>query len=123
MEKLDKLILAGLRFYGYHGVYPEEKKLGQWFEVDLEIRGDLHQGAISDQLQDTLNYGEIYRLVKKIVEGPSVNLIEHLAHLIIEEILPLSLVEEVKVRVKKEQAPLGGPLSFAAVEMKRVKNE
>jgi dihydroneopterin aldolase len=123
MKEVDKIILQGMRFYGYHGVSPEEKSLGQWFEIDLEIWGDLSKAGASDSLEDTLNYSEVYKAIKKIIEGPSVNLLEHLAYQIIKGVLALPLPEKVLVRVKKPQAPLKGPLGYAGVEIVRFKNE
>lgn len=123
MAELHKILLYGLRFYGYHGVYVEEKSQGQWFDVDLELWGDYSRGAANDQLSDTLNYSLVYQSVKEIVEGASVNLIEHLAQRIMERLLLFPGVEKVMVRVKKPDAPLGGPLKYAGIEMVSSKNE
>lgn len=57
----DKLILRGLKFHGYHGVKPEENKLGQKFLVDVDAWLDLRQAGISDCLSDTVSYTDIYR--------------------------------------------------------------
>ena len=56
----SKISLNAMRFYAYHGVLPQEKKVGNWFSVDLELSVDLSRAALSDQLQDTLNYAEVY---------------------------------------------------------------
>jgi dihydroneopterin aldolase len=120
---MDKIILQGLKFYGYHGCKPDEKTLGQWFEIDAEFYGDFSKAGSSDRLEDTLNYSVAYKMIKNIVEGPSVNLIEHLCQKIINDLLTLPLVKKVWVRVKKPQAPLKGPLNYAGVEMVRWKNE
>lgn len=122
MAELDKLLLYGMKFYGYHGVNPEEKVLGQWFEIDLDIWGSYQQGAASDDIEQTLNYSHVYKAVKGIVEGESVNLIEHLAYKICNAVIEFPLVEKVLVRVKKPGAPLGGPLAYAGIEMERCKN-
>lgn len=123
MDVQDKIILQGLRFYGYHGVLPEEKKLGQWFEVDLELYGPFTKAAASDNVEDTLDYSKIYQDIGSIVEGVSLNLIETLACKVVEQVLTYPLVEKAKVRVKKPQAPLGGPLDYAAVETVRRKKQ
>ncbi|KAF9626388.1 hypothetical protein IFM89_033207 [Coptis chinensis] len=57
----DKLILKGLKFHGFHGVKPEEKKSGQKFLVDVDARLDLRPAGKSDCLSDTISYTEIYR--------------------------------------------------------------
>ncbi|HOB81646.1 MAG TPA: dihydroneopterin aldolase [Peptococcaceae bacterium] len=123
MREADKIILHGLRFYGYHGLLPEEKSLGQWFEVDVEIWGDLSKAAESDNVDDTLNYQQVYKDIKAIVEGKPVNLLEHLTHKIILKIMELPLPDRVLVRVKKPTAPIKGPLGYAGVEMIRSRDE
>jgi dihydroneopterin aldolase len=123
MRESDKIILQGMRFFGYHGVLPEERAMGQWFEIDVEIWGDLSKAAESDCVDDTLNYQQVYRDIKEIVEGEPVNLLEHLAHKIVCNIMALPLPERVLVRVKKPQAPLKGVVGFAGVEMIRSRDE
>ncbi len=54
---MDKIILSRMVFYGYHGVFPEENKLGQQFFVDVELSLSLVQAGISDNLDHTVNYG------------------------------------------------------------------
>lgn len=122
MSAQDKIILQGLKFYGYHGVLPEEKKLGQWFEVDLELYGPFTKAAASDKINETLDYSKIYQDIRGLVEGVSFNLLETLASKIAELVLVYPLVEKARVRVKKPQAPLGGIIAYAAIETVRSKN-
>lgn len=121
MNEQDKIIISGIRLYGYHGIYPEEKKQGQWFELDVELDSDLVKAGLSDDLSDTVNYSEIYQIIKKIMEGPGVNLLEHLAQLIAEALLELEPVKMVRVRVKKPGLPLGSAAGYASVEIARRK--
>ncbi|MCL1804532.1 MAG: dihydroneopterin aldolase [Clostridiales bacterium] len=118
----DKIILKGMRFYGRHGCLPAELELGQWFEVDMELSLDLTKAGKSDDLRDTLNYAELYEGAKAVVEGPSFALIEALAEKLIGLCFDFSQVEAAKVLLKKPQAPLGGPLDYAAVELVRRRN-
>ncbi|XP_010466430.1 PREDICTED: probable dihydroneopterin aldolase 3 [Camelina sativa] len=83
----DKLILRGLKFYGFHGVLPEEKKLGNTFIVDLDVWLNLKPAIESDNLADTVSFDETFSLVKRIVEGPSKNLVETVADLIASQML------------------------------------
>ena len=115
----DKIILKGMRFYGRHGCLPAELELGQWFELDMEIGLDLSRAGASDALQDTLDYAALYAQVKALMEGPSFALIEALAAQLVEVAFSFDLAESVKVLLKKPQAPLGGPLDYAAVEIER----
>ena len=53
---MDFIKIKGIRCYGYTGYVPEEKILGQWFEVNLSLGMDLHVSGISDSIEDTLDY-------------------------------------------------------------------
>lgn len=119
---VDKIIMAGMEFYGYHGLAPEEQKLGQRFTVDVEIFLALKQAGCSDRPEHTVDYARIADLVRQVVEGRPRKLIEAVAEDIAASILASYPVPEVLVRVKKAQAPI--PLKFAwmAVEIRR-KNE
>lgn len=123
MSEPDKIELKGMRFYGYHGVEKEEKTLGQWFEIDVMIWGDFSEALFTDKVESAVDYSQVYDMTREIVEGESVNLLEHLAFRIMNSILPLPLVEKVLVRVKKPQAPVKGPLAYAGVEIVRCKHE
>ncbi|MDR1193192.1 MAG: 2-amino-4-hydroxy-6-hydroxymethyldihydropteridine diphosphokinase [Peptococcaceae bacterium] len=119
LDRTDKIRLDGLRFYGYHGFLPAERELGQWFVVDLELTADLSLPAATDALADTINYAAVYEAVKAVMEGPPVDLIEALAGKVLTVCLGFAQVEKARVLLKKPQAPLGGPIGYAAVEMER----
>lgn len=59
----DKLILRGLKFYGYHGAIPEEKTLGQMFMLDIDAFMSLKKAGLSDNLADSVSYVDIYKYV------------------------------------------------------------
>ena len=65
----DRIFLEGMRFYGYHGVNPEERLLGQHFLVDVSVSVDVRTAGSSDDPRDTVSYSDIYRQVQEIVEG------------------------------------------------------
>lgn len=119
----DTITLGGLRFFGYHGVYAEEQARGQEFVVDLIMELDLSRAGQSDDLADTVNYAEVYGLVKGIVEGSPYKLIEAVAARLIEAVLTgYAPVQAVTVRINKPQAPVGDPtLGSATVEMRRLR--
>lgn len=118
---MDKIILEGMEFFGYHGARPEEKTLGQRFIVDVELFLDLRQAGETDNLDYTVNYAQVFELVQSIVCGRSRQLIESLAEAIAGALLAQFPVDEVLVRVKKPQAPLPGRFAWAAVEIVRKK--
>jgi dihydroneopterin aldolase len=120
-EKPDRLILKGMRFYGFHGNRADEKQLGQWFEIDVTVFADLTEVAATDDLGRGLNYSTLYKGIKAITEGPSLNLIEALARRIMDFCLSPPEVLGARVLVKKPQAPLKGPLEYAGAQMERFK--
>ena len=116
----DKILLTGMTFYGYHGVRPEEKELGQRFVVDVEMDVDLRAAGSSDDLNQTVDYSHVYRVVKEIFEGPSRNLLEALADETAGAVLRTFAVEGVRVRVAKPHVSIkGAVLDGAAVEVYR----
>ena len=123
VRELDKIILKGMKFYGYHGVEEGEKTLGQWFEIDLVLWGDFSPAVDTDNLEKALDYSQVYEMTRDLVEGSSVNLLEHLACKIMKGLFALPLLEKALVRVKKPQAPIKGPLAYAGVEIVRCKHE
>ena len=96
-----KLILSGLRAYGYHGHNPAERQLGQPFTADLEIVLDTRPAARTDELDDTLSYPKAERIARQILEGKPANLLETVAERIATAILKEPRVIQVTVRVTK----------------------
>ncbi|KAJ4748704.1 Dihydroneopterin aldolase [Rhynchospora pubera] len=118
----DKLILRGLKFHGFHGVKPEEKKLGQKFVIDVDAWLDLRAASVSDDIADTISYTDIYRIVKDVVEGPSQNLLESVAHLIANTtFLKFSQISAVRVKVGKPHVAVHGTIDYLGVEIFRYK--
>lgn len=102
----DRILLLGLVFYGYHGVNPEEQKLGQRFRVDLTLWADLQTAASSDNLNDTVSYATVYEQVRAILEGAPSRLLEHVAGRIGQALLADPRVARVRVRILKLDPPI-----------------
>lgn len=116
----DKMMLKGMSFYGHHGVFPEENKLGQRFYVDTELYFPLDKAGRSDQLEDTVNYAEIYEFIKRIVEQKTFKLIEALAEDIASELLQTyTSINEITVRVVKPHPPFAIVFDGVTVEIHR----
>lgn len=115
----DRIRLRGLQFFAYHGVMDEEKTLGQRFFVDVDLRRDLSLAGQSDQVQDTINYAEVYQVIKLIVTEERYHLIERLAERIAERVLDEFSCEAIRVEVHKPQAPIPGILDDVSVEIFR----
>lgn len=116
----DRILLEGMRFFGFHGNNPEEREIGQPFVVDLEVEADLSAAGRSDSLDDTINYAALYRAVKGVMEGPPRNLLEAVAQDIADAVLGGFAVDAVKVRVRKTQPPIrDARLESAGAEIER----
>ena len=117
----DRIVLNGLQFYGFHGVNPEERSLGQQFVVDLQAELDLSAPAASDRLEDTVSYADLYRAVKAVMEGEPRNLLESAAGAIVCRVLnEHPQIDAVRVRVHKPRPPIkGSVIEAAAVEIYR----
>jgi dihydroneopterin aldolase len=115
----DRVSLRGLTAIGYHGVFPEERRDGQTFVVDLDLTLDTRPAAQSDDLRDTVDYGGLASNVVQIVQGPPVNLIETLAAQVAAACLTDPRVTSAAVTVHKPNAPVGVTFSDVAVTIER----
>lgn len=111
----DAITLTGLRATGYHGVYDHERRDGQEFVVDIVLHRDLREAALTDDVADTVHYGEVAELVAGEIEGPAVNLLETLAQRIADAVIARYALASVTVTVHKPQAPI--PVTFADVSV------
>ncbi|MBN2910635.1 dihydroneopterin aldolase [Polycladomyces sp. WAk] len=116
---MDKIFFRRMQFYGYHGVYSEENKLGQRFYVDLELMLDLSVPAETDDLNRTVDYAKVYETVRELVEERTYRLVESLAESIAQALLAAFPVEEVWVRVTKPDPPIPGHYDAVGVEIRR----
>lgn len=117
----DRIVLTDMVFHGHHGTLEAEHELGQPFVVSVELRLDLGPAGASDDLTRTVDYGEVHRMARDVVEGPPVQLIETLAERIATAALENHpAVEAVKVKVAKPHVRLEDTvLSGSAVEVLR----
>ncbi|GGH39531.1 dihydroneopterin aldolase [Paenibacillus segetis] len=117
---MDKMIIRRMEYYGYHGVFEEERKLGQRFYVDLALELDLSEAAKNDDLSKTVNYAEVHELVKGIVEKKSFKLIEALAEHIASSVLDTyTMIDALTVGVTKPHPPFDIHFEGVTVELYR----
>jgi dihydroneopterin aldolase len=109
----DRVALTGLRVRGFHGVFDFERREGQDFVVDVQLELDLAPAAVSDDVADTVHYGELADALAKVIAGEPVNLIETLADRLLAACLADPRVDAAEVTVHKPQAPI--PHDFADV--------
>ena len=118
----DHVALLNMRFEGKHGVLDFEQTTPQPFEVDAELYLDLGAAGRSDDIELTIDYREVFRICREVVEGPSFRLIEAVAETIAGCILAefeAAGLSEVVVRVRKPRVALPGSLDAAMVEIRR----
>jgi dihydroneopterin aldolase len=108
-----------MRFFAYHGAFPEEERLGGHFYVDLELEADFSGATTRDQLSRSVDVIEVYRLVEEIVCEKRFNLIETLAEEIAREVLEAFKVDAVTATVRKENPPVPGAICAIEATIRR----
>ncbi|MCD6092307.1 MAG: dihydroneopterin aldolase [Bacteroidales bacterium] len=111
------IAIEGMEFYAYHGCFEEEKIIGTSFVVDFYFKTDTSEAEKTDSLRKTVNYLEVYQVIKKEMEISS-NLLEHISRRILMAIQnEFPQVEWSKVKVQKLNPPLGGKMKSVSVSL------
>ena len=112
---MECIELKKMRFYAHHGATDQEQIAGNTYRVDLKLFLDLSKAIESDNLEDTLNYADIFNLVKEEMTTPS-RLIEHITEKIIRKIKErYPQVSKIKIRLAKINPPVEGEMKEAAI--------
>ena len=119
MDTVDEIALTGLTVFGRHGVFDHERENGQEFTIDLRLGLPLREAAASDDVADTVHYGELAQQVVAAIESDPVDLVETLAQRVADLALAYPRVDEVEVTVHKPEAPVGVPFEDVAVTIRR----
>lgn len=112
---MDSIQVNGIRAYGYVGYLPEERVLGQWFEVDLTLWVDLDLAGNTDNIEDTVDYREAIAMVKELITTSKFHLIEKLIQAIADQVLSIDKVSQVRVKLSKPAPPIpdfGGKITL-----------
>jgi dihydroneopterin aldolase len=117
----DRISLSGLRVRGHHGVFDFERRDGQDFVVDVVLELDLTKAAASDDVADTVHYGELAGRLAEVIAGEPVNLIETLAERLAAVCLADARVAAATVTVHKPQAPISQEFADVAVTVRRAR--
>lgn len=117
---MDKIIIEGLEIFANHGVFPEEKRLGQKFVISAELYTNTRRAGKRDDLNYSIHYGEVSQKITEYVQSHTFQLIETVAEKVAEELLlTFPLMDKVKIRVEKPWAPVHLPLQTVGVEIER----
>ena len=112
---MARIALENMRFYAFHGVYEEERKVGTWYLIDVTVDYSTTRAAVSDDLRDTLNYESIYKICRREMRVPR-QLLETVAERIGVGIRYLSGgIKELEITLRKQYPPLGGAVGASAV--------
>lgn len=115
---MGKIEIEGMHFFAYHGHFDVEQTVGNDFLVDLSMEVDCSLAAVTDNLDDALNYQAVYEVVKQEMQRKS-RLLEHVAGRILsalEEKFPT--IRKAVVKVSKLNPPMGGQIEKASISMK-----
>ena len=115
----ERIVLKGITVFGYYGVSPLEREIGQKLEIDVEFHHDFTKASMTDALEDTVNYERVYARVMETVEKNRFNLLETLADAICQGILESFPVHTVKVTIRKLNVPFPNNLSHIEVVVER----
>jgi 7,8-dihydroneopterin aldolase/epimerase/oxygenase len=119
----DRLHVSGIRAYGYVGVYPEEKTLGQWYEVDLTFWLDLAKAGHSDRLEDTHDYSANVKAIQALIKTAQFDLIERLAEAIAHLVLQSPEIHQVAVKLTKVAPAIPDFMGSVSVEITRTQSQ
>ncbi len=114
--------LEGLEFHAYHGVYPHERSSGNKFQVDVVVDTVFAARAFEDDLSGTINYEDLYAIVKTEMEKPS-KLLETVGYAIARQVLAtFQSAQHVEVKISKFNPPIGGVCRKASVLVKQARD-
>ena len=118
-EPRDRIVVTGIRGHGRHGVFDHERRDGQEFAVDVELEVGTTAAARSDDLADTVDYGQVAIAVHALIVGEPVDLVETLAERIADACLAFGGVHAVSVTVHKPSAPIPVPFDDVQLRIRR----
>jgi dihydroneopterin aldolase len=111
------IVLKEVRFHAFHGVMPQERKVGADFLLSLRLGYDISKAMQTDDVTDTLNYAEVYQLAKQEMEQPSA-LLEHVAGRIAQTLMQqFPAVKSIDLTLTKQNPPMGADCQGAGVEL------
>ncbi len=114
---MSVISIEGMEFFAYHGCFKEEQLIGTKFNIDLFMKVDTSQAETTDHLSDTVNYQEVFQLVKKEMQTTS-KLLEHVGRRILDALKKeFPEIEEATIKIRKLNPPLGGKMDFVSLEL------
>ena len=110
--------LVNIHLYAYHGAIAQENKVGGWYTLNLRARIDSHDSIASDNLEATVNYADIYEVVRSEMQIPS-KLLEHVCGRILDKLFEkFTIIGEIEISLSKDTPPMGGDRLSSSVRIK-----
>jgi 7,8-dihydroneopterin aldolase/epimerase/oxygenase len=122
VNSLDKIKLTHMVIYAHHGAFEEERKIGQRFEIDVELGLDLEPAASTDKLDRCIDYEKVYKKIVTAATEQKFHLIESVARHIAHTLLNEFIIQAVTIRIRKPHVPINGSLDHVEVEITRHKS-
>ena len=117
---MDKICIEELKIFAYHGVFPEENRKGQNFFVNAVLFVDTEKAGLTDDLECSVDYSQVCRVIEEVMTGNVFKLIETAAQRVAEEILRrFPLVEKLEVEIRKPEAPIAMEFGSVSVRAER----
>lgn len=111
--------ISGLRLFAYHGVYPEENKLGQEFKIDLNLRVLGPEVLSDDNLKKVVSYWHVIELVKELFIGKTFKLLETAAQNILDELQRFPQIQHAQISLKKLTPPIPVTVEYVGVVLEK----
>lgn len=109
------ITLNNLEIYAYHGVSPQETKVGNTYIINLKLKVDYSKAGETDSVEDTVSYADVFSIVKEVMSTPS-KLLEHVVYRICEALFErFKQVEEIEIHLDKNNPPMGADIETAGV--------
>ena len=119
---MDKITIKNLKLFAYHGVNPEEKENGQNFFIDLDYFLNMEKACRSDDLNDTVSYAKVVKVISRAFTAESFDLIEKAAQVVADAVLDeFEEIQRVDITLKKPEAPVKADFEYMAVSISRSK--
>ncbi len=115
-----KISLNEMVFYGYHGLFDEERKLGQRFVVSVHLYTDQARDGLIHRLEDTVDYTQVFAVIKDVMESEQFHLLEHCANIIADRLLDeFTMIAKARICIQKPSVAIQGSLHSVEIELVR----
>lgn len=117
---MDKITIKNLKLFAFHGVNPEEKENGQNFYIDVDYYVNISRACKSDDINDTVSYAEVVKVIRAAFTKEKYNLIEKAAQEVADAIFEsFEAISRVEITLKKPEAPVNADFDYMAVTITR----